>query len=64
MVLRENKNNAYANLGRETKSIMVFSEVAHRFCTPPEPRVEMFGNEFRWGKTKVFNPSGLKMAAV
>ena len=30
----------------------------------PEPRVEMFGIEFRWGKTKVFNPSVLKMAAV
>ena len=27
------------------------------------PRVEMFGNEFRWGKTKVSNPSGLNMAA-
>ena len=30
----------------------------------PEPRVEMSGNEFRLGKTKVFNPSGFNMAAV
>ena len=30
----------------------------------PEPRVEMFGNEFRWRKTRVFNPSGLNMAPV
>ena len=29
MVPRENKNNAYANLGGETKSIMVFSEMAN-----------------------------------
>ena len=28
----------------------------------PDSRVEMFGNEFRWDKTKVFNPSGLNMA--
>ena len=25
---------------------------------------QMFGNEFRWGKTKVFNFSGLNMGNV
>ena len=29
MVPRENKNNAYAKFGGQTKSIMVFSEVAY-----------------------------------
>ena len=29
MVPRENKNNAYAKCGRQTKSIMVFSELAY-----------------------------------
>ena len=29
MVPRENKNNAYAKYGGQTKSIMVFSEMAH-----------------------------------
>ena len=29
-----------------------------------EPRVEMFGNEFRWGKTKVSHPSELNIAAA
>ena len=30
----------------------------------PEPRVEMFGNEFRRAKTNSFNPSRLNMTAV
>ena len=29
MVPRENKNNPYAKLGGQTKSIMVFSEMAY-----------------------------------
>ena len=29
MVRRENKNNAYAKFGGQTKSIMVFSELAY-----------------------------------
>ena len=29
MVPRENKNNAYTNFGRQTKSIMVFLKVAY-----------------------------------
>ena len=37
--------------------------IDNRFRTP-KPRVEMFGNEFWWGKRKVFNPSGLNMAAM
>ena len=38
------------------------SAIDNRFRTPA-PRVEMFGNEFRWGK-KVFNPSGINMTAM
>ena len=30
MVLRKNKNNAYAKFGEQTKSFMVFSELAYR----------------------------------
>ena len=30
MVPRENKNNVYAKFGGQTKSIMVFSEVAYK----------------------------------
>ena len=30
MVPRENKNNAYAKFGGQTKSIMVFFEVAYK----------------------------------
>ena len=37
MVPRENKNNAYANFGGQTKSIMVFSEVAYCEIALKEP---------------------------
>jgi len=33
MVPRENKNNAYAKFGGQTKSIMVFSKLAYRDLT-------------------------------
>ena len=32
MVPRENKNNAYVKIWGQTKSIMVFSEVAYCYC--------------------------------
>ena len=32
MVQRENRNNAFAKFGGQTKSIMVFSEMAFRGC--------------------------------
>ena len=32
MVQRENRNNAFAKFGGQTKSIMVFSEMACRGC--------------------------------
>ena len=39
--------------------------IGHRqYISYLQPRVEMFGNEFRCAKTKVLNPSGLNMAAV
>ena len=43
-------------------AILVIDDL--EYISYPEPRVEMFGNEFCWGKTKVFNPSELNMAAV
>ena len=45
--------------------VELFCNAVPRFESPyPEPRVEMFGNEFWCAKTKVSNPSGFNMAAV
>ena len=56
MVPRENKNNAYAKCGRQTKSIMVFSELAYCFSKiqPVGKKISRLNN-FR--KLKLdFNP--------